>query len=342
MVHTIQNDDTAPDVGIPGSQITSPVFGSVFGPPDPISVGINGSATDNVGVSVVEVGVQDRITGKWWNGSAWVAGETRQAAVLGNPGAVATNWTGSSLRRHARPHARRVGPLPGPGVGPRRRWQRERSELVVRRRGAGRVAKHVGAVGDAHVDAGFVAATAGQTVETIDFDGDGLSSFGLIPPSTYAAQGVTMAGLDGRDVTPNNWSHSPPFGAEAAGYNTPTFTGAYSFTFARPVASFGLFANDVEGSVYFTVHLDDATTQLFVSCRGDPGGANVTNFFGLYRAGNTIVSIDVDSADLHIIDDVRIGIDDREVAGTTDVVHRRGRGHRDDRSAPGTARRRRM
>lgn len=54
-----------------------------------------GTATDNVGVTAVEVMVQDRATKKYWNGSAWVTAFTwiSPGASLGSPGATSTTWS---------------------------------------------------------------------------------------------------------------------------------------------------------------------------------------------------------------------------------------------------------
>jgi hypothetical protein len=168
---------------------------------------------------------------------------------------------------------------------------------------------------DESVDPAFAGATAGQTKEFIDFDSDDLVSFGAIPSDKYAAQGISLVGLDARDVSPNPWTHSPPFGAQQAGYNTASFTGSYSFVFTEPVASVGLFANDVEAvSVSVVVHTEGGGTQSFeLPTPAGPTGASITNFYGFVASENAIEQVDFSSLNLHVIDDVQFG----QVPGAT-------------------------
>ena len=174
------------------------------------------------------------------------------------------------------------------------------------------VVQHIGdpRIGPAAVvDPDFAALTTGQAFEFIDFDGDGFDSlapnrFTPIPSGTYAAQGVTLLGLDARSVlVSSNWTHSPPIGAWQTGFSTPT--DPYSFVFDEPVASFGLFGSDIEGNIAVTVHLSGGGTDSFIV----PRLANQPNstFFGYTADGNAITRIDFYSSDYHIIDDVRFG-----------------------------------
>ncbi len=172
--------------------------------------------------------------------------------------------------------------------------------------------QHIGTPGvgpAAVVDPDYAAATAGQTVEFIDFDGDGFdylapNTFTPIPSDTYAAQGVTLLGLDARSVlVSSNWTHSVPIGAWQTGFSSPT--DPYSFVFDTPVASFGMFGNDIEGNIEVTVHLVGGGTDTFVVARQ----ATLPNstFLGYTADSNVITSIDFYSGDYHIIDDVRFG-----------------------------------
>ena len=161
------------------------------------------------------------------------------------------------------------------------------------------------------VDAGFVAATAGQAKELIDFDGDGFDhlaahTFTAIAPDHYAAEGVTMLGLDARSVGTQPWANSPPIGAWQQGFGQHSAE-PYSFVLAEPVASFGLFLSDVEGSgPMATVHLADGRREFVAIPRsGNFGGAR---FVGVTAADDVITRVDIDSfGDFHIIDDVQFG-----------------------------------
>jgi hypothetical protein len=141
--------------------------------------------------------------------------------------------------------------------------------------------------------------------ESIDFDGDGFDSlaphtFVPIPSDTYAALGVELVALDARSVGTNLWTHSPPIGAWQTGFSSPP--GPYSFVFDQPVASFGLFANDVEGAVTVTVHTNEGIETFNLPSQG---GAAVSTFHGYVAVGNAINRIDFSSGDFHIIDDVQ-------------------------------------
>ena len=150
--------------------------------------------------------------------------------------------------------------------------------------------------------ADFTAATAGETIDPVGFDSSGLSD-GQDLSTTYAAQGLTLTGLSARATS--TFTHTPPFGAQASGYGTPSFTGDFSFDFATPVAAFGMWTTDIEADLVIRVHLVDGRTIALPLARP----LDKTNFFlGYTTAGNDIVRIDVESpGDLFIIDDLQIG-----------------------------------
>lgn len=169
------------------------------------------------------------------------------------------------------------------------------------------VTQYLGGNGSGSVDAGFAAATSTHVKEFINFDGDGFDwlaahTFTPIPSNHYAAQGVTLLGLDARSVDGQPWAHSPPIGAWQTGFSAPP--GPYSFVFAQPVSSFGLFANDVEGSVTVTVHVVGGTESFTLPSQGSAG---TTRFHGFVANGNPIGRIDFFSYDYHIIDDIQFG-----------------------------------
>jgi len=182
---------------------------------------------------------------------------------------------------------------------------------------SGSVTQYLGSLGSSTVDPGFAAATATYTKEFIDFDADGFDglaphAFTPIPSTHYSAQGVTLLGLDARSVDGQPWAHSPPIGAWQTGFSSPP--GPYSFVFAEPVASFGMFANDVEAPVTVTVHLGSGTESFTLPFQG---GADITRFHGFVAATNEITQIDFSSADYHIIDDVQFG---RTSAGSLQIT----------------------
>ena len=77
----------------PSAAITSPVH---QGTATAGSVTLAGTATDNVGVTRVEVSIQNRTTSQFFNGSAWSTGFkwiTAPPATLASPGASSTTWT---------------------------------------------------------------------------------------------------------------------------------------------------------------------------------------------------------------------------------------------------------
>jgi len=81
---------------------------------------------------------------------------------------------------------------------------------------------YTGALGSSAVDPAFAAATASQTKQTIDFDGDGFvlapNAFTPISSNYYSSQGVTLLNLDARSVGSNPWAHSLPIGAWHTGF----------------------------------------------------------------------------------------------------------------------------
>jgi hypothetical protein len=168
------------------------------------------------------------------------------------------------------------------------------------------VDQFIGADGVGTVEPGFEAATASHDKEFIDFEGDGWEplpdhTFVPLPPDFYASQGITMVGLDIRDVAMSPFSHSPPIGAWQTGFNSNP-AGSYSFIFSQPVASFAMFANDIEGlPVNVTIH-QGAESQIFQIPTG------TMRFHGFLAGSNVITQIDVGATgDFHIIDDLQFG-----------------------------------
>jgi hypothetical protein len=174
--------------------------------------------------------------------------------------------------------------------------------------GAPVATQYLGTLGSPDVPAAFATATATHQSQLIDFDDDGFdlgpTGFSPIPQDHYASLGVTVLGLDARTVGTQPWAHSPPIGAwQTDFYNHPSAL-PYSFVFAQPVASFGMFANDVEQVIRVTVQLTTGTERFTIPVQG---GANVGRFHGFVADSNVIQRIDFATADYHIIDDVRFG-----------------------------------
>ena len=162
----------------------------------------------------------------------------------------------------------------------------------------------LGPVGSTDVPQQFSERISDHAVEHIDFDDDGLVSFQRIPEDRYSEMGVRLTGLEARDVSPEPWTHSPPFGAQASDYNTPDFTGSYRLEFNEPVQGVGWFANDVEAPMVITVTTVTQETRAFTV--PSAGSASVTRFYGLV-ANDYIRNVSVQSNDLHILDDVMFG-----------------------------------
>jgi DNA-binding beta-propeller fold protein YncE len=78
------------DVTAPDTLISVPSSGQAFAPG---TVGMNGTATDNVGVSTVQVSIRDTGTNLWWNGSAWMSGQQWLGAIVFSPGGTSTGWS---------------------------------------------------------------------------------------------------------------------------------------------------------------------------------------------------------------------------------------------------------
>ncbi len=76
------------DTSAPVTLVSTPLNNSSG--PAPITV--SGTASDEVGVTVVRVSIRNAATGQWWNGSGWGA-FTFVTAVLDTPGGVNTGWT---------------------------------------------------------------------------------------------------------------------------------------------------------------------------------------------------------------------------------------------------------
>ena len=174
---------------------------------------------------------------------------------------------------------------------------------------AGAVTQYNGVLGSAEVAPGFIAATATHAMQHIDFDDDGFifgsKAYTPIPPDHYLAQGVTLLNLDARDVGTLPWAHSPPIGAWHTGFGAPITT-PYSFVFTRPVASFGMFFNDVEAPIAVAVQLT-LTTGVKTFTIPIQGSAHIGQFHGFSDDLNVIQRIDFTTTDYHLIDDVRFG-----------------------------------
>jgi len=171
---------------------------------------------------------------------------------------------------------------------------------------AGAVAQFVGASSVGTVDPGFATATAGHAVEQIDFDGDGLVD-GQPVTTAYASQGVVFEGLEARETT--SFTHSAPFGLQQKDYNTPAFTGNFSYVFPQPVASVGFFFNDDEADTDVTVTTTAGGVREFRLPRPTGAGGTVSTFYGYVAPGNAITRIDFDPQEsgLQITDDLLIG-----------------------------------
>ena len=159
----------------------------------------------------------------------------------------------------------------------------------------------------------FAVATAAQTIDIIDFDGDGLSD-GADLSSVYTAQGVTMTGLSARYTTV--FTHSPPFGAQASGYNTSSFTGDFTIELAEPASSVSFWANDIEADIVVRAVLSpdggqpglDNDIERTVSFPVSRPASNGSRFYGFTADKNQITRIIVESpGDLFIVDDLHIG-----------------------------------
>ena len=85
---TVSN--TAPDTVAPNGLVAVPASNQSF---PHAAVLMSGSATDNVGVSNVNIAIKNRTTGQWWSGSGWQATfKWFAVATLGTPGGTSTGW----------------------------------------------------------------------------------------------------------------------------------------------------------------------------------------------------------------------------------------------------------
>ncbi len=81
-----------PDTVAPDTTITQPSFDASL---PQAAVTILGGSTDNIGVTGVEVAIQDRVSKKWWDPatSAWGTSQRWLAGTLQAPGATASPWS---------------------------------------------------------------------------------------------------------------------------------------------------------------------------------------------------------------------------------------------------------
>ena len=80
------------DTTAPNGTVTTPSPGQAF--PGLGAKLFSGNATDNVGVSSVQLAIKKGGTNLWWNGTAFVTGfRWFTTATLGSPGATSTGWT---------------------------------------------------------------------------------------------------------------------------------------------------------------------------------------------------------------------------------------------------------
>ncbi len=89
----ITADLGGPDTIAPDGKVTGLVANQVlpFGP-----ITFTGTATDNVGLADVEVGIKDLATGRWWKASTgtWVTTFTwNPGSALSVPGGSPTSWS---------------------------------------------------------------------------------------------------------------------------------------------------------------------------------------------------------------------------------------------------------
>jgi hypothetical protein len=80
------------DTTAPTTTVTAPSNNATVVAP----VVLTGSATDDVGVTVVRVTIQDTVSKLWWNGTGWGA-FTFVTATLDTPGGTSTAWSYSFI-----------------------------------------------------------------------------------------------------------------------------------------------------------------------------------------------------------------------------------------------------
>jgi len=79
-----------PDTTTPDGTVTVPVKDQIF---SSTPVTLSGNATDNVGVTEVRIGIQDRVSKQWFRSTnTWGAFQAQQA-TLASPGGTSTGWT---------------------------------------------------------------------------------------------------------------------------------------------------------------------------------------------------------------------------------------------------------
>jgi outer membrane protein assembly factor BamB len=79
--------------GIPQTAITSPANNATVTNPAG-NLTMSGGASDDIDVGSVLVGVKDKNSNRWWNGSTgtWVTSFVQNAATLSSPGEMSTTW----------------------------------------------------------------------------------------------------------------------------------------------------------------------------------------------------------------------------------------------------------
>ena len=82
-------DVGVPDVEDPLLSVDAPLVGAIV--PSPVDV--LGSASDDVGVTQVQIFIKDRSSGQYWNGSGWQPEFLALDADVAAPGATATGWS---------------------------------------------------------------------------------------------------------------------------------------------------------------------------------------------------------------------------------------------------------
>ncbi|HEY1278931.1 MAG TPA: fibronectin type III domain-containing protein, partial [Acidimicrobiales bacterium] len=151
-------------------------------------------------------------------------------------------------------------------------------------------------------ESAFDAATAGQTVSTIDFD-DGLVSDGQPVATAYSSRGVEFSGIVGRSTT--SFTYSPPMGVWQANFGVgPPAQIVLNFT--QPVASFGFYANDLEADARFRLVFTDGSEGAY-GARPLGGGANASTFYGFTMATNSISQLRISTGDYFILDHLKLG-----------------------------------
>ena len=78
------------DTAAPNGTVTSPTSNQVLSA-SPIT--FSGNATDDLSVASVRLGIQNRTTLQWWNGTAFQTTATTVNATLASPGATSTGWS---------------------------------------------------------------------------------------------------------------------------------------------------------------------------------------------------------------------------------------------------------